>query len=581
MSFDNDKFARLLDFVLIDGKNPADRKAVFKFPNVSAELLSIANPKVLDFFAQEEESGELHNFETLFACFPERSPNKGETEVNYTRAGYVQKILNSLINTRPATFVPAILQRADLVKLMLTHSYCKSIALVLQNLLVLTQPAASQTAGGAPTADGKSESASNGSPAPDICKETLDHRLELFDQVIRASIESADIEAQTDMSANLSNIVMFILSKDFSEKLPFLQRFAAHLDEIIEKFLTTFASPVNNKLGNIFLVFLESFLKENDKDIASLGFPVSKIEAYTSAYFAIAERADQPVLSPHKSQRTLSFATEVMPVNLKLYKVLEALLMIAKHYANVPTFNQAVFQKSAFPKVVFQLLLNHPFNNILHNQVKKFLAAIIESQSEPLHELYFTRNAQFFEFLATIGGDRHGQAPGKRRVQKGFTGHLMSLVGMMLKSEGLKKSLDTNDVWAAFLTGFYEGESERERVVLGDVDVNTDNSESTEPSFFYSLEEIKKRYADFLELSDEPEPGDVDEAVNSSEERPPRSSEENRSSEDLHGETNTPDLLQEIRDLDDHNPEASYTDFTYWKPLIDYSVDDLLNELKS
>ena len=67
--------------------------------------------------------------------------------------------------------------------------------------------------------------------------------------------------------------------------------------------------------------------------------------------------------------------------------------------------------------------------------------------------------------------------------------------------------------------------------MLGDVDVNTENNESTEPTCFYSIEEIKKRYADFLELTDEPEPGDLEEAVNSSEERPPRSSDDNRSND--------------------------------------------------
>ena len=568
--------------MLVDGKNPTDKKATFKFPNVSAEILSIANPKVLDFFASEDASGELPNFDALFSCFPESSGVRGETEVNFTRAGYVQKILNSLINARPAMFTAALLKRPDLVDLLVRHSYCKSIALVLQNLLLLTQPAVGQSAVGAPVAEAKGESVSSAnSQTPDIGKETLERRLELFEQIIAASIASADAESQIDTNANLSNIVMFVLSKDFSERLPFLQRFAAHLDAIIEKFLATFGSPANNKLGNIFLVFLETFLKETDKDIQALGFPVAKIEAYTAAYFAVAERADQPVLSPHKSQRTLSFATEVLPVNLKLYKVLEALLMITKHYAQGSAFDSTVFQKTTFARVVFQLLLNHPFNNILHNQIKKFLVAVVDSQSELLHDLYFRRNPQFFEFLATFSLDKQGHSLDKRTVKRGFVGHLLSLIGAIMKSESLRKSLEAGEAWQAFLGGFYEKESARERIVLGDVDVNTENSESTEQTCFYSLEDIKKRFADFLELSDEPEPGDLEEAVNSSEERPPRSSDDNRSNDELPGETNTPDLLQEIKDLDDHNTEASYTDFTYWKPLIDYSVDDLLNELKS
>ena len=39
-------------------------------------------------------------------------------------------------------------------------------------------------------------------------------------------------------------------------------------------------------------------------------------------------------------------------------------------------------------------------------------------------------------------------------------------------------------------------------------------------------------------------------------------------------------VVQEIKDLNGCNPEAVYMDYNYWKPIIDYSLDDLISEIK-
>lgn len=176
--------------------------------------------------------------------------------------------------------------------------------------------------------------------------------------------------------------------------------------------------------------------------------------------------------------------------------------------------------------------------------------------------------------------------------------------------------------WQNFLEKFYLAEFERETQTLGDIDIRPDDKDSTEPTFVFTLDEVKKQYTDFLNLAAENEPNsevedekeyndqiqqeedeqnekehdqnqedssDQNENQNEQENRIPSQeslqeqrdrspSHENLPEEHHLGST---ELLQEIKDLDEHNPETAYVDFKYWKPLIDYSVDDLMNELKS
>jgi hypothetical protein len=576
----------MLDYVLVDHPNLSEKKQAYKFPNVSAEILSIGNNKVLDFFGIEDSNNDFPNFDSLFSPFFNKDGSIFYGEVNYTRAGYIQKIINNLINSKPGIFVPYIFKNKLFLSALIHHSYCKSIALILQNLTIMTQNNSAGNAQANP-ANGTEEKKEGATPAPvpatDFVKDTLEDRVSLFEQIIKVSISSSEKENEIDTNANLSNIIMFILTKEFNERLNFLQKFVENLDFIVLKFTSTFFNPLNNKLGNIFLVFLEILFKESDPDIVNLKFPVYKIENYAGLYFQVLQkRQEQSSKFVSKSQRTLSFSSEVIPVNIKMYKILEALLMIVKHYANYSYFDQSVFTQNKFETSIFQLMIDHPYNNILHNQVKKFLVSIVESNSEALQDLYFTNNEQFFIFLESVVLNRYNISANKKKIKKGFIGHLLSLISIILKNDLLLQKLSEKESWGTFMKDFYEDESEMEKIVLGDVDIKTDDSDQNAPVFYFSLEEIKKKYAEFLDLSDEIEPNEVDDRINSSEERIDGASEENRSADNEHTEqSNTPDLLQEIRDLDDHNPESAYVDFNYWKPEIDYNVDDLLNELNN
>jgi hypothetical protein len=554
---------------------------------VSAEVLSVPNAKVFDFFGVENEAGDLVNFDLLFSPFFDKDGSISTEEINFTRAGYIQKILLNMLNNKPAIFAKYLFKHKLLLTVLQTHSYSKSLSIVLQNLLVLSsqsQHSNNQSVNSGSNGDGKQDTAGSGS---DIGKETLDDRLEFFEEIIKACIHTTGNETDVDLNGNLSTVVMFVLTKEFPDRLTFMKKFTDNLDFVIQKFVSCYNDPMNNKLGNIFLVFLEVFLKEEDKDLQVINFPLYKLENYTKLYYEVIQQSKvASAKQVNRSQRTLSFSSEVLPVNLKLYKVMEALLMITRFYANCSSFDQTVFTQSGFEKMVFQLMLDHPFNNILHNQIKKFLIAIVESNMEALHDIYFVNNPAFSEFLKRAASSRHSNGSKQHKVKKGFVGPLLVVITSITENESLSSKLNANEAWTNFLREFYAVENELWNHVLGDVDVKADSGNQSESLFYFGLEDVKKRFAEFLDLSDEqesetgePEP---EEQINTSGDRRHTGSEDNRSAEnELADKNENPDILQEIRDLDDHNPEASYNDFSYWKPEIDYNVEDLLNEMKN
>lgn len=162
--------------------------------------------------------------------------------------------------------------------------------------------------------------------------------------------------------------------------------------------------------------------------------------------------------------------------------------------------------------------------------------------------------------------------------------------------------------------------------MLGDIDMNADDNESGEPTFYFSLDEVKNKFFDFLSLSTEAEEsGEADDVVDHNEyeeqgeeareefadrEVPPTSARNQEAEADAEAvETATPHtseqhayekhaheqhaheqhaheqhspspVAQELEDLDENNSQKVHTDFKYWKPVIDYTTtEDILSEM--
>lgn len=60
--------SKLIDYVVKDHANLNQKKIAFKFPNVSADLLSVNNDKVFNFFSKKGENDSLKYLDRLTDC---------------------------------------------------------------------------------------------------------------------------------------------------------------------------------------------------------------------------------------------------------------------------------------------------------------------------------------------------------------------------------------------------------------------------------------------------------------------------------------------------------------------------------
>lgn len=435
-----------MEYLLVDYPNLNEKKAAFKFPSVASEILASPNEKILEYFSIEDGEGRLRNFERLFDPFVDLKHNLRIEEVNFTRVGYIQKILTSLLNAKPQLFEEYVLKHRILIKSMIRHAYAKSVSVLLLNFIILAPAispnnASQQVVTANNQADPNAKSAE--STHADLLKSTLKDRLMFFSEIIQECIASISSEDHIELHANFAFIIMSILSKDFSEQADFTKTFVDHLDEVIEAFIESYGSPNNNKLGNIFLVFLESFLKDAEKNNTS-NFDLKKLEAYMRSYYKLIITASDKIedADGKPRRRTSSFPVELPKANLKIYKVLEAILMTTKFYLGKPEFDQSVFINNDFEKCVFHLLIEFPFNNILHNQIKKYLLNIVESSNQALLRKYFSDNSEFYSFLKHVVEHKHLISYSAKKVRVGFVGQVVIVTTALLKNTELSNSLD-------------------------------------------------------------------------------------------------------------------------------------------
>lgn len=302
----------------------------------------------------------------------------------------------------------------------------KSVAGLLFSLLTLL-PAAQQQPIQMGMAAMQEPKTDGGQVPPELKKETFERRLALFRQVIEVCVEVQSSPAHSELHANLANIVMTIISRDFPEQAPFTRVLNSHLPSIVDSFCATFATPCNNKLGNIYLVLLESLLKDTvQRPAVSPPWPASLSEV-AAKYFALL--AGYFGTTPGiPASLTPSFSREIKRLNPKIYKVMEALIVTLKAQSILEVFDSDLVARAGFEKSVFRFFESFPFNNILHNQLKKFLLILVEKGSPDLLAQFFADNPEFHAFLDRLTRNRYIEPPGRARVKTGYIGHVVTLI---------------------------------------------------------------------------------------------------------------------------------------------------------
>lgn len=68
--------AKLIDYVIKDHTNLNQKKIAFKFPNVAADLLSVNNDTVLNFFLKKGEGESFVYLDKLTDCLDLKTHQK-------------------------------------------------------------------------------------------------------------------------------------------------------------------------------------------------------------------------------------------------------------------------------------------------------------------------------------------------------------------------------------------------------------------------------------------------------------------------------------------------------------------------
>lgn len=436
ISFDDARLESLINIVLVDWPNLAEKKQAFKFPSIAADILSTPNQKIVDFFTAPRPAGQSSRLEPLLQFFV-AAEQQGQQRYNYTRSGYICKILNSLILHRNGLAAKQCLGKNTLTQI-LESCHCKSASSTILNLITLLSnsvmtPMMMATA---PALADRPVEAAISTVASDVVAQTLPRRLDLFREVLNKAIESSDVEGKAELHANLVWIISQVLIKQAVERPLFLTAFFELLPDIIRSFTNNFDTAINNRLGNLLLVVLETQVKEQAKEPAVQGtthqtqtdrYCIPNLPAHMNAITnATIESLKRSPVTTIDGKRTHSFSSEMGRLNPKVYKVLEAINVGLRFYNNDSEFLSKTLLETDLRHHVFDLFTDHPFNNILHNQVKKLLIIIIEKAPSEVQDAFFSNNKAFTSFMDRLANSPFVAPNAPKKVRQGFIGQTVA-----------------------------------------------------------------------------------------------------------------------------------------------------------
>lgn len=437
-SFDESKLEQLVKLVLEDWADLNDRKLAYKFPGIAAEILSTPNQRVIDFFSAKKADLPIGHLLPFIDFFVEAQKN-GPAKYLYTRSGYVCKILNGLVLHRTGAIVSHLMTQMDLTPLI-DACHCRSASMTVLNLITLLASSIQTPMMMAAPASllEKQNEAVVSTIAPEVVQETLTFRKDLFKQVLVKAIATAESENHVELHANLVWIISQLLIKQSAEKPHFIKLFNSFLPEIVDEFVRTFTNPVNNRLGNLFLVALESQSKDTlansslQSESKTTSFCLPDLPSHIAQLAkALVDAAREGKTVFKDSRMTHTFSSEMGRLNPKVYKVLEALNVSLRLYSSDSSFLTLIAKDSNIHQHIFTFFSTNPFNNILHNLTKKYLLLIIEKAPGDIVDLYFASNPAFIAFIDQISSSPFVPSTSTRKVKQGYIGQVVSVCAVL------------------------------------------------------------------------------------------------------------------------------------------------------
>ena len=562
--------SKLVDYIVKDHSNLSQKKIAFKFPNVSADLLSVNSEKVFNFFSKKGDNESFPHLDKLTDCLDSTQhqnelmsysqnldskiqdfnssastikPNNSTfNEVNHTRGGYIYKILNNLLTSKPLIFAPYLLNNAKVQKSLIQNSQCKSIAMIMVTLLTLPQQSGMNNNMMMNNAmNFQNENNTQQAEHTELLTKTLDKRLELLNELVTRCIVTVENSELEDLHNNFCYVINNLFLREFGNKKKFISYIIDNFyEELLTAFLNSKADNIGNKLGQVVHSITDTILNKAEK--MDLKFEDKVFNSLSKHSVDMIEfiREQSSIKSMGLWQRTYSSTQELNIISPKTYKVFEILNLILKQESRSESFlTDESLSKSDIDKNLYRFYIEHPLNNILHNVVTSFIISIGNSKFEK-SKIKFAKNDGFFDLLNEITDNRNDKA---FKQKKCYMGHLKKLANFF--SPNLLKNEDDKR-WINFTDNFLKEENEKENKALGDVYVNNVNDDDG-IMFSFTLDEIKEKYSVFLGFKTE------EEEIKSIEEK----NENKDKTEDKKEDSSKVSLLASSTESDSSKPEST------------------------
>ena len=174
--------------------------------------------------------------------------SKGYSEINHTRGGYIYKIINNLLISRPKVFAPYLLKSQKYKRSLIQNSHCKSIAMILVTLMTLPQQSNMNTNLMLNNpANFQNDNSTQQNEHQDLLKATLEPRLELLEEVLTRCISTIDNKDMDDLQNNFCYVINNIFLREFANKKDFISFI---IEQYYDQLMTTFLKAKEDHLGN-------------------------------------------------------------------------------------------------------------------------------------------------------------------------------------------------------------------------------------------------------------------------------------------------------------------------------------------
>jgi len=450
--------------------------------NVDSEKLEKTQTSTEDKTKEEEDkdtasANEFPYLDYLFAFLESES-------LNLTSAGYFAKIVNNLLNKRPAELISYIYERKpELLHKMIKHIYSKSIAEFLAKLLTF-ETSVLANANNEVYNERRSE----------VLKEIIKKLQPEFDleEINNTAYLICEVFSKYNSMHNSHEILNNLLEKSVID----------YFFQTLKTGKPTSACAVALILGNIFAYYIlintpkaqESNLDDpfgESQSPSNIAQQVFELTEEIPLLKAFVENLEQIIkFIGNSSEQTIpgQHGAQAVPFGSARLKVLE-LIIIAMKANNDNIYNKLI--EFNFFETLKNILIRHDWNNLLHNQVEKIFTHIIESGTDDLKIALFEK-AKILDFIVDNSKDSEFTLSGKhaRKVRKGYLGHLVRLSNKIVENRDpiLQKYIEGNTKWKEYVESLLAETNQRDRTNFGGKDPR---APSPEPSYIHERDQYR------------------------------------------------------------------------------------------